>query len=66
MLSLEAFPVVYENARLARVIKGVSLRMRIVEAEALAPRVCEATYPAHPALEEEITGGNNGYGCTPG
>src|SRR6056297_1443769 len=51
MLSLEAFPVVYENARLARLIKDF-FRNDDIEAEALTPHL-KRLIPLK-SLEEEI------------
>ena len=53
ILSLEAFPIVFENARLARLIKDF-FKNNDVEADALKPYVMRLI-PLK-ALEEEITG----------
>ena len=53
ILSLEAFPIVYENARLTRLIKDF-FKNEDVEAEALKPYVMRLI-PLKP-LEKEITG----------
>lgn len=53
MLSLEAFPIVYENARIARLIKDF-FKNDDIEAQALRPHV-RRLIPLKP-LEEEING----------